>query len=250
VGEVEPLTHQGTAPRIALVGDHQPAVVAHQGIDRSMALAAAQVPGLQWEWIHTGSLGSDVSTRLHEFTGIWLVPASPYANETGALRVITHARTNAVPFLGTCGGFQHALLEYAREVLGISEAGHAETQPGAAVRLIAPLSCSLVEQWGRVHLLPGTRLREVYGVDQAEEGYHCSYGLNPACESFFTNGTASSLRIAARDAQGEVRAIELTDHPFFLATLFQPERRALTGELHPIVRRFVEAHPGLAPNPA
>ena len=250
MGEVEPLTHRGRAPRIALVGDYQPAVVAHQGIDRSMALAAAHVPGLQWEWIHTGSLGPDVSTRLHDFSGIWLVPASPYANETGALRVITHARTNAVPFLGTCGGFQHALLEYAREVLGISDAGHAETQSGAAVRLIAPLSCSLVEQRRSVHLLPGTRMREVYGVDQAEEGYHCNYGLNPAYENLFANGAASSLRIAARDGQGEVRAIELTDHPFFLATLFQPERRALTGELHPIVRRFVEAHPGLVSNPA
>jgi CTP synthase (UTP-ammonia lyase) len=241
VGEVEPLTSRGPAPRIALVGDYQPAVVAHQGIDRSMALAAEVIPQLQWEWIHTASLGSDVSTRLADFTGIWLVPASPYASETGALRAITHARTNAIPFLGTCGGFQHALLEYAREVLGISEAGHAETQPDAAVRLIAPLSCSLVEQRGSVHLAPGTRLRDFYGVDAVEEDYHCNYGLNPAYESFFANGLAGTLRIAARDGGGEIRAIELTDHPFFLATLFQPERRALTGELHPIVRRFVDA---------
>jgi CTP synthase (UTP-ammonia lyase) len=223
------------------VGDYQPAVVAHQGIDRSMVLASSAMPSLEWEWIHTTTLGADIRGRLEGFTGIWLVPASPYANEAGALLAINHARTHAIPFLGTCGGLQHALLEYAREVLGLHEAGHAETEPGAAIRLISPLSCSLVEQRGTVHLLPGTRVREIYGVDQAEEGYHCNYGLNPAHESLFANGSAGSLRIAARDGQGEVRAVELAGHPFFVATLFQPERRALTGELHPVVRAFIEA---------
>lgn len=242
MGEGGPLTARPTAPRIALVGDYQAAVVAHQGIDRSMALAASAMPSLEWEWIPTSTLGTDVGSRLEGFTGIWLVPASPYANESGAFRVITRARTRAIPFLGTCGGFQHAILEYAREVLGLHEAGHAETQPGATIRLIAPLSCSLVEQRRSVHLLPGTRMREIYGVDQAEEGYHCNYGLNPAHENLLGNGSAGPrLTISARDDHDEVRAVELNDHPFFLATLFQPERRALTGELHPVVRAFIHA---------
>ena len=242
MGENGTLTRSPKVPRVALVGDYQPAVIAHQGIARSMSLAASTMRSLEWEWIHTTSLDSDVASRLGGFTGIWLVPASPYANETGALRAITHARINSIPFLGTCGGFQYALLEYAREVLGLHEAGHAETEPDAAIRLIAPLRCSLVEQRGSVHLLPGTRGREIYGVDQAEEGYHCSYGLNPEHENLLGNSNAGSgLRISARDGDGEVRAIELPHHPFFLATLFQPERRALTGVLHPVVRAFIEA---------
>ena len=242
MGENGALKLRPSAPRIALVGDHHPAVVAHQGIDRSLSLAAATWPSLEWEWIPTASLHSDAS-RLEEFTGIWLVPASPYASESGALRAISHARTHAVPFLGTCGGFQHALLEYAREVLGLTEAGHAETDPGAAIPLIAPLHCSLVEQRGGVYLLPATRIREIFGVDQVEEGYHCSYGLNPMYENLLAPDGAP-LMISARDAAGEVRAVELRDHPFFIATLFQPERRALAGELHPVVRAFIAAqHP-------
>jgi CTP synthase (UTP-ammonia lyase) len=104
--------------------------------------------------------------------------------------------------------------------------------------LIARLSCSLVEQRGRVMLAEGSRLRTVYGVDQAEEGYRCNYGLNPEYESLFCGG---ALRVAARDAAGEVRAVELAVHPFFLATLFQPERAALRGAEHPLVTAFVAA---------
>ena len=88
-----------------------------------MALASTQTPGLSWEWVHTASIDGDAGARLQGFSGIWLVPASPYANERGALASITHARSRGVPFLGTCGGFQHALLEFARGVLGLRQAG-------------------------------------------------------------------------------------------------------------------------------
>jgi CTP synthase (UTP-ammonia lyase) len=230
-------------PRIALLGDYRAEVVAHLGIDRSMALAAATTSGLTWEWIHTATIGRNAGQRLGKFTGIWLVPASPYADESAVFSAITHARVNQVPFLGTCGGFQHALLEFAREVLGLREAGHAETQPNAPLQFITPLSCSLVEQKGMVHLVPGTRLREIYGADAAEEGYHCSFGLNPEHEKLLAGrGEAGPcLRIAARDDEGEVRAVELPDHPFYIATLFQPERRALAGSLHPVVQAFLKA---------
>lgn len=206
-----------------------------------MALAAATVADLSWEWVHTATIGPDLDKRFDGFTGIWVVPASPYANEAGALAAITLARTRPIPFLGTCGGFQHALIEFAHGVLGLSEAGHSESRPDASLQLISPLSCSLVEGNGAIHLVPGTRLRGIVAEDSAEEGYHCRYGLNPRYEHLLTGNSGSHLRIAARDDQGEVRAVELRDHPFFIATLFQPERRALAGQLHPLVRAFIEA---------
>lgn len=230
-----------TPARIALIGDYRPDVLAHQGIDRSMALAAETDPSLTWEWVPTTSIGIDPASRLGEFGGVWLVPASPYVDEVAALASITHARINRTPFLGTCAGFQHAILEFAREVLHLHHAAHAETAPNAGLHVISPLSCSLVEQKGRVHVVPGTRLRQIYGSDTGEEGYHCNYGLNPEYAQFFDSQAAGQLRIAARDDQGEVRAVELADHPFFIATLFQPERRALTGSLHPVVRSFIES---------
>jgi len=226
------------AVRIALVGDYDPDVPAHQAIPEALRLSGNRL-GVSVDpvWTHTSTLGPDVAAQLAAFAGVWCVPASPYANTDNALAAIRFARESNRPFLGTCGGFQHALLEYARNVLGY-EADHAETSTDAAMPLIARLSCSLIEQRGKVTFTEGSRLRIIFGTEQAEEGYRCNYGLNPEYESVFRGG---ALKVAARDASGEVRAVELTGHPFFIATLFQPERAALQGAEHPLVTAFVEA---------
>jgi CTP synthase (UTP-ammonia lyase) len=224
--------------RIALVGDYDPSVPAHQAIPEALRLSGGRLGvWVDSEWTHTSTLGPDVA-QLAGFAGIWCVPASPYANTDGALAAIRFARESGCPFLGTCGGFQHALLEYARNVLGHTEADHAETSPDTAMALLSRLSCSLVEQRGKVIFAEGSRLRTVYGAEQAEEGYRCNYGLNPEYEPIFRG---RGLQVAARDAAGEVRAVELMGHPFFIATLFQPERAALRGAEHPLVSAFVAA---------
>jgi CTP synthase (UTP-ammonia lyase) len=221
--------------RLALVGDYNSDVPAHQAIPKALRLSGDRL-GVAVEpvWMHTATL--DVS-QLAAVSGIWCVPASPYASTDNALGAIRFARETRRPFLGTCGGFQHALLEYTHNVLGHPEADHAETSPDAAMLLISRLSCSLVEQRRTVALAEGSRLRTIFGTDHAEEEYRCNYGLNPQYESILRG----ALQVAARDGAGEVRAIELTGHPFFVATLFQPERAALRGAEHPLVTAFVEA---------
>ena len=108
--------------------------------------------------MHTSTLVGDVTAHLEMFDGIWCVPASPYANTDGALDAIRVARERRVPFLGTCGGFQHALLEYAGAVWGVPAPAHAELDPSAADPVIAPLTCGLVEQTGTIRFEPGSRL--------------------------------------------------------------------------------------------
>jgi CTP synthase (UTP-ammonia lyase) len=152
------------------------------------------------------------------------------------------ARETSRPFLGTCGGFQHAILEYARNVLGYGHAENAETAPDADMPIIARLSCSLMEKTRDIFLRDGSRLRAIYGAGRAEEQYHCNYGLNPKYAELFTGATP--LRVAATDAAGEVRAIELEGHCFFIATLFQPERSGLRGIEHPIITAFLSAASG------
>src|SRR4029077_3316923 len=97
----------------------------------------------------------------------------------GALRAIRLARATGTPFLGTCGGFQHVILEYARNVLGWADAEHAELAPGAGRPVITPLACSLVEARDSVRFTPGSHVAEAYGALESTEGYHCRYGLNP-----------------------------------------------------------------------
>ncbi|HKG95276.1 MAG TPA: hypothetical protein VKA84_25380 [Gemmatimonadaceae bacterium] len=229
--------------RIALVGDYDPAVTAHQAIPRALELAAAAAGGARAEpeWVHTSGLAEPgaAEARLAAFDAVWCVPASPYASMDGALAAIRFARERGRPFLGTCGGFQHALIEYARNALGLADADHAETAPDAAFPLIAPLACSMVEVTGTVRLLPGSRAAALYGAPEAREGYHCSFGLNPRFRALLER--SPDLAVSGVDEAGDVRIVELASHPFFVATLFQPERWALGGRAHPVVNGFVAA---------
>ena len=222
---------------IGLIGDFDAEVPAHQAIPLALQAAARSLStAIEFEWVPTNDIG-DVS-RVAHFDGLWCVPASPYRSMDGALLAIRHAREQGVPFLGTCGGFQHAVVEYARNVLGWADADHAETAPGAGRAVISPLACALVETTDVVRLWPGTHIAAAYGRLQITEGYRCRYGLNPAFQAALLAGP---LRAAADDATGEVRAVELDDHPFFVATLFQPERAALRGEAAPLVTAFIGA---------
>jgi CTP synthase (UTP-ammonia lyase) len=222
--------------RIALIGDYDPRVTAHQAIPPALALAAEHL-GVTVEpsWMTTDAIRLDA---LQDADGIWCVPASPYRSMDGALGAIRYAREQRRPFLGTCGGFQHALLEYARNVLGLTAADHEETSPDAAQPMIARMACSLVEASNAISLVDRTRIREIYGQPTVVEQYHCSFGLSPRYEAALDDG---QLKFSARDDSGEVRAIELTTHPFFLATQFQPERSSLRGDRHPLITAFVGA---------
>lgn len=237
-------------PQLALVGDYSPEVTAHRAIPRALELARDELQAdLTWEWVQTRDL-RDAPRALAGFAAVWAVPASPYENMAGALAAIRFARETQRPFLGTCGGFQHALLEFARNVAGLPAADHAETNPAGDTLVVTRLGCSLVEETRELRLVPGSLIHAAYGRDLAREGYRCNYGPAPAHRANFERAglrfTAFDLSaegLAKEGDQGEVRAAELpvSTHPFFVGTLFQPERAALRGETPPLVRAFVAA---------
>jgi CTP synthase (UTP-ammonia lyase) len=212
-------------------------VPAHQAIPIALKHTATALHiDVRFEWVGTEEI--DSIKRIARFDGLWCVPASPYRNMHGALLAIRHARESEIPFLGTCGGFQHAVIEYARNVLGWADAEHAETAPDAARAVISPLACALVDATGLVRLFPGTHLASAYGANETTEGYQCRYGLNPEFRAALVSGP---LRVTADDESGDVRAVEMLGHPFFVATLFQPERAALKGKSAPLIIAFVGA---------
>jgi CTP synthase (UTP-ammonia lyase) len=224
--------------RIALVGDYDESKVAHRAIPIALELAVSDLHAdVSWEWLSSRELLPTAAARLEPYAAVWCVPGSPYQNTQGVIEAIRFARLQRRPFLGTCGGFQHAILEYAQAVWGV-DAVNAETSPEAEDPVISPLACGLVEVRGGLRFEPGTRLRAIYGCDSTNEEYHCNYGFNPRYADRLRSGP---LKLAARDEEGSVRAIELDEHPFFIGTLFQPERAALRDRTPPLVKAFVEA---------
>ncbi|MFD0380929.1 hypothetical protein [Streptomyces sp. NPDC127112] len=230
----------GSVARIALVGDRSPHVKSHTRIPLLLdALAVREGLVLDAYWIPTADAAAEAAAgTLAGFDAVWVLPGSPYASEAGALAAIRVAREEGIPFLGTCGGFQHALLEYARTVCGLADVAHAETDPGSDRLLIAPLACSLVGHEGVVRAQPGSLAESVLGAERSMERYHCNYGPAPR---YLPELTAHGLRLSGHDEEGQVRMAELPGHPFFLATLFQPELAGDGTRPHPVVRALAAA---------
>ena len=215
--------------RIGLIGDFSEQQRAHQAIPKSLQTSSDTIETV---WIPTDSTGD--SQALAGFDGFWCVPGIPYRNAEGAMRAIRHARITRTPFLGTSAGFQYAILEYARDVLGLAEADHQKTNPKAAMPLISPLGCALAGVKARVRFMDGSHIRRAYGAPESIEEYHCSFGLNGRYRRLMEG---KDLCVAGVDDQHEIRAVELDGHPFFVATLFQPEMRA---GVSPLVDAFVK----------
>jgi len=229
--------------RIGLVGDRNDTYRAHAAIPKALALAAARTEcDAVHDWLPTEALAAlddeARATKLAPYDALWCAPGSPYASLEGALGAIRFARERGVPFVGTCGGFQHAVLEYARDVAGIRDADHAESNPDAKDALITKLVCPLVQVEAEITLVTGSKLATLYGATRAVEGFYCRFGVNERYRGVLED---AGLRFTARDAAGEVRALELASHPFFLATLFQFELSAAKGAAHPLVVALLRA---------
>jgi CTP synthase (UTP-ammonia lyase) len=219
--------------RIVALGDRDPQYLTHREIDAALEHFPR---GVQTGWLATDD---PAAQALDDADGIWLLPGTPYREEAVAHAAISHCLRTGTPFLGTCGGFQHACLVLARERGSQRNAAHAESDPGAIDPLIAPLACTLYGERRTVHPIAGTRLADICG-DQPFEGFHyCGYGI--------TDGNAEKLAkanvtISATAPDAGVEAIELPDHPFFLATAFQPQVGVSeTGRLPPLLTAFLRA---------
>lgn len=131
------------------------------------------------------------------------------------------------------------IIEFTRDVMGLAAADHAEIHPESPMLLVTPLSCAFREHTHRFLLTPGSRTASAYGTNETIEQYGiCNYGLNPA---FAAQVSQAGFRITGVDEDGETRIMELDGHPFCFGTLFQPERSAFKGIVHPLIREFVRA---------
>lgn len=219
--------------RVIALGDRQPEFLTHREIDAALALMPE---GVECPWIAT----DDPRARdLDAVDGLWLLPGTPYRNDDAVYAAITHCLDTGTPFLGTCGGFQYASIALARTRLGLRDAGHAESDPQAGQHVVEALQCSLYGERRTVTPVPRTRLASICGEASFEGHHHCGYGLS---ERFEWPLQRSGVVISARAPDAGVEGIELLDHPFFVATAFQPQvGSSQTGELHPLLCAWLEA---------
>ena len=226
-------------PWIAVVGDFDPSFEPHRATDGALRHAAQRF-GIKAEarWRSTPTLEHEAGKTLSGAAGYWIAPGSPYKSMDGALKAIKIARENGVPLLGTCAGFQHVVIEFARNVLGFSDAQHAEYDANASNLFVTPLSCPLAGQTMSIEIKRGSRTAGFYGALTAQERYYCNFGLNPAHQQLIDD---KGLKVVALDTDNEARIVEIPEHPFFVATLFVPQARSTPEDPHPLIGAFLEA---------
>ncbi len=220
--------------KIAIIGEYSSQFEPHQKTNEAIS-HSAELLGVDAvsEWISTSNISEKAVSRYSAF---WIAPGSPYQNMAATLDLIRLCRVECIPCFGTCGGFQHMVLEFAKNGLGISDAQHAEYAPYASRLIVARLDCSLVGRELEITLMPGSKTSGIYKKEKIFERYYCNFGVNP---EYVTDLSVGPFRPVGSDKEGEIRVMEISEHPFYIGTLYVPQAGSSHRNPHPLVTAFM-----------
>ena len=201
------------------------------------------------DWIHSESLSEDnISERLKDLNGILVAPGFGNRGIEGKVTAIKYARENKIPFLGICLGMQCAVIEYARNVLGLKDAHSREMNPATNSPVI-----DLLEAQKNISHMGGTmrlgaypcRLEEkslaykIYETADISERHRHRYEFNNEYTARFREA-GMALSGVNPDA-GLVEIVEIPKHPFFIGVQFHPEYKSTVEKPHPLFVHFLKA---------
>jgi CTP synthase (UTP-ammonia lyase) len=219
--------------RLLALGDRDPSVLTHREVDATLSLLGERC---ECAWTATDS---SAAREPEHADAIWLLSGSPYRDTDAVRAAIRHSLRTGTPFLGTCAGFQYACIELLSELAGLSEASHAESDPGAPMLAVVPLACSLYGEWRTVLPVPGSLLAQICGRAPFEGFHYCGFGL---ADAFRAPLERAGVLISAEARDAGAEAIELPPHPFFMATAFQPQVGSSSSlSVHPLLDALLGA---------
>jgi len=224
--------------KIAVIGDYDSKKPSQATLSSALSDAARFIDIEVTEtWISTQVLASSsASAILQNFDGVFGGPGDVHELE-GTLQDIRFARENNKPYFGTCAGFQYAVIEFARNVLGIVNATSAEFDLQAPRLILTPLACNIAGKKMTVNIQPNSVAYQLYGSNNVVEEYFCHFEINPAyCDSLQQAG----MQISGTDQDNEPRIFELPNHPFFIASLFVPQISSTPAKPHPLIKGFLK----------
>jgi CTP synthase (UTP-ammonia lyase) len=225
--------------RIGVIGDYDEKRPSHLATNKALNDCKESLKlNIEIIWLPTDSLVEAVNEKLSGFHGLFCSPGSPYKSMTGAINAIQYARENNVPFIGTCGGFQHAVLEYAINKLGYENATHGEHKHDSTDIFIAPLACSLLGETRDIIINTDTFIFEIYKSQRIIEKYNCSFGINPVYQKIIHD---NGFQIAAVDDNGDARMLIIPGHKFYVATLFQPQLSSTKEQPHKLIQAYLKS---------
>jgi CTP synthase len=240
--------------RIGIVGKYVHLQDAYKSLAEALTHAgAANEARVEIEWVDAETLRAAGPERyLEPLDGILVPGGFGERGIEGKVLAVRYARENRTPYLGICLGLQCAVIEFARNVMGLEGASSREFEDGEhCVIDLMPEQVGVTEKGATMRLgscpcrlVDGTLAREAYGRDLVHERHRHRYEVNNAYRDALE---AAGLRVSGLYAERDlVEIMEIVDHPWFVGVQFHPELKSRPERPHPLFRAFVAASLGKA----
>ncbi|MCH2215395.1 MAG: CTP synthase [Flavobacteriales bacterium] len=239
-----------TTIKIGLVGKYIELKDAYKSIVESFVHAGAENgTDVEIVWLHSEDINdSNVANQLSGLQGLLVAPGFGERGIGGKIEAIKYARENGLPFLGICLGMQCAVIEFARNVLGLDGAHTTEIREDAAEPVIA-----IMEDQKEINKMGGTMRLGAYPCDlkegsKAHQIYrHLEISERHRHRFEFNNKYLADFESKGMVASGInpdnqlVEVVEIPNHPWFVGVQFHPEYKSTVAEPHPLFVGFVKA---------
>lgn len=247
---LDKLHHPKKEVKIGLIGKYVELKDSYKSIAEAFIHAGAMNEcKVKLEWIHSEELTNEsIHEKLKDLKGILVAPGFGNRGIEGKIVAIKYARENKIPFLGICLGMQCAVIEYARNVLGLHDAHSREMNPATSSPVIDLLEAqkTIVNMGGtmrlgsyKCRLEEGTKVRDIYGKPEVNERHRHRYEFNNEYKSKFEDAGMSLAGM--NPGTGLVEIVEINDHPWFIGVQFHPEYKSTVIKPHPLFVSFVKA---------
>ncbi|NKI16941.1 CTP synthase [Spongiibacter sp. KMU-166] len=251
--------HQEQELTIAMVGKYMELLDAYKSLNEALKHAGIHTRSkVNVRYIDSETIETEGLSVLEGVDGI-LVPGG-FGNRgvEGKIRTVQYARENKIPYLGICLGMQVAVIEFARNVLGLEDANSSEFVDNSSNPVVG-----LITEWVTAegeteqrdeasdlggtmrlgaqlcHLVEGSLARDIYGAEQITERHRHRYEVN---NNYVERLQEQGLRIGGWSADKSlVEVVEVVDHPWFVACQFHPEFTSTPRDGHPLFTGFVKA---------
>ena len=236
--------------KIGLIGKYVELPDAYKSITEAFIHAgAANSVKVKIEWIHSEELTvENVPKYLSKLDGILVAPGFGNRGTEGKIDAVRYARENNIPFFGICLGMQMAVIEFARNVVGLKDANSIEMDencPNPVINLMEEQK-SVTEKGGTMRLgawdcklEPNSKVFAAYKSELISERHRHRYEFN---NNYLKQITDAGLKVTGTNPEtGLVEIIELENHPWFVATQYHPEYKSTVLKPHPLFLDFVDA---------
>lgn len=225
--------------RIAILGNRNDSYLPHYSLDQCLE-GLGKSYDLITEWVPTENLESG-GNSLSAYDGI-IAGSGPYRSKAGILNGIRFAREHNIPFLGTCSGFQYAILEFAQSIYRLKEVFHPEEPTDSASKwdFLQGLNvCGIGIHTIEFAPVKQTLTSSIYNnSSRVYEESHCSFGISA---DQVPNFEKSGLIVSAYDNEGEPKIMEYAKNDFFIITLFLPQLKCANVSPHPLIEAFLKS---------